>query len=276
MTAALGRPRVLVGAAAACYVAVFVCFYFFETPGRGIGHFFYLPIALVALASGPWWGGVAGAIAAALWTVDAVLAPRIPDLGVLYIPSGIRVCVFVGVGAIIGTFAGRNRALVAELRRLAERDQLTGLPNTRAFEGAITRRLEAQKPFALLIGDTKLISDEQSEVAGSDALRRLADGLATSLRPDDEIARLGATTFAVLTTTDDVDEPSRLTARLERVASADGSTITFGWSAFPHDGDNALALYRAADERMYARKLIRERRGAAPRDLWLAPVEESG
>ena len=271
MSAALERPRLLFAAAGAGYLAVFASFYFFEVPGRGIGHFFYLPIALVALASGPWFGGVAGGIGAALWTLDAQIAPNLPDVSYA-LGSVIRFCVFVVVGVLIGTFARRNRSLVAELSRLAERDQLTGLPNTRAFEGAITRRLEARRPFALLIGDTKQISDEHGEVAGGDALRRLADKLASSLRPDDEIARLGATSFAILTTTDETEEPARLSARLERVVAADGPTITFGWSNFPQDGENALSLYRAADERMYARKLIRERPGEMPRDLWLAPV----
>ena len=39
-----------------------------------------------------------------------------------------------------------------------------------------------------------------------------------------------------------------------------GGAITFGWSSFPQDGENALSLYRAADERLYARKLVRGRR----------------
>jgi len=29
-----------------------------------------------------------------------------------------------------------------------------------------------------------------------------------------------------------------------------------GWATFPDDGDNALALYRAADERLYARRIF--------------------
>jgi hypothetical protein len=33
-----------------------------------------------------------------------------------------------------------------------------------------------------------------------------------------------------------------------------GSPIMFGWAVFPQDGENALSLYRAADERLYARK----------------------
>jgi GGDEF domain-containing protein len=38
------------------------------------------------------------------------------------------------------------------------------------------------------------------------------------------------------------------------------SQITFGWAVFPADGENALSLYRAADERLYARKLVRGQR----------------
>jgi diguanylate cyclase (GGDEF)-like protein len=189
--------------------------------------------------------------------------------------SAIRFVVFSVVGAIIGSAAARNRTLLEELGRLAERDQLTGLPNTRAFESAISRRLEAARPFALLVGDTKQIDDGRSPIEGADALRRLAERLTASLRPEDEIARLGATTFAVLSLCDDFDEAARTSARLERIVSAEGPLITFGWSLYPHDGDNALSLYRAADERMYARKLIRDRAlvgGPTPRDLYVAPA----
>jgi hypothetical protein len=41
-----------------------------------------------------------------------------------------------------------------------------------------------------------------------------------------------------------------------------GSPIMFGWAVFPQDGENALSLYRAADERLYARKLVRGDRAA--------------
>jgi hypothetical protein len=40
----------------------------------------------------------------------------------------------------------------------------------------------------------------------------------------------------------------------------EGSPITFGWAVYPTDGENALSLYRAADERLYARKLVRGER----------------
>ena len=38
--------------------------------------------------------------------------------------------------------------------------------------------------------------------------------------------------------------------------ATEGAGITFGWSVYPQEGLNALSLYRAADERLYARKMI--------------------
>ena len=275
MPAASKSRSALVAAGIVCYGLVFAAFVTFEVPGRGLGHFYYIPIALIAIGTGPVLGAVAGSVGAALWTAGALVAPNLQYTHLPAFASTIRLVVFTAVGAIIGAAAARNRALVEELGRLAERDQLTGLPNTRAFEAAISRRLESARPFALLIGDTNQIDDAQSAIEGADALRRLAERLAASLRPDDEIARLGATSFAVLSACEDLDEAARVSARLERIVSVEGPLITFGWSVFPHDGDNALSLYRAADERMYARKLIRDRAlagGPTPRDLYAAPL----
>jgi len=36
-----------------------------------------------------------------------------------------------------------------------------------------------------------------------------------------------------------------------------GTKATFGWAIHPQEGENALALYRAASERLYARKVMR-------------------
>ena len=38
--------------------------------------------------------------------------------------------------------------------------------------------------------------------------------------------------------------------------------MSFGWAVCPRDGDSALLLFRAADERLYAQKLIRSRLSA--------------
>ena len=45
--------------------------------------------------------------------------------------------------------------------------------------------------------------------------------------------------------------------RIERVLSGTTPAVSTGWSAYPGDGENALALYRAANERLYARRVFR-------------------
>jgi diguanylate cyclase (GGDEF)-like protein len=134
------------------------------------------------------------------------------------------------------------------------------LPNTRAFEAAITRRLETRQPFGLLLGDMDglmAVNREHGRALANDLLRGVADQLANALEPGDEIARVGGDEFAVLTGATTSDQAAQAASRLERIARDEGGgAITFGWSSFPQDGENALSLYRAADERLYARKLV--------------------
>jgi diguanylate cyclase (GGDEF)-like protein len=260
MPAAQVHRRLLVCSALVSYALVFVVFLRLERPGLGLGHFFYVSIALFALATGPQLGFLAGVLATVLFALGILLNPHIPSAEVVTGGTALRLVTFTGIGLLIGWFARRNRMLVAELRVLAERDFLTGLPNTRAFEQAITRRLEAGAPFALLIGDMdrlKSVNDELGHAEGNDVLRRLAEALGAALGPEDEVARVGGDEFAVLTEVRSGEDAGRLAARLEAMLASSELAITFGWSNFPREGPNALSLYRAADERLYARKLIR-------------------
>ena len=269
MAAAEAHRRLLSACALATYVAVFAALLLWERPGLGIGHFFYVSIALLALASGPKMGMLGGLLATVLYALGTVVNPRVPTTDVPTLSTGLRLVTFTAIGLLIGWFAQRNRLLVGELRVLAERDFLTGLPNTRSFEAAISRRLEAGRPFALLIGDMdglKRINDERGHSEGNDALHRLAQTLGAALGPDDDIARVGGDEFAVLTAARSSDDARRIAGLLEQAAAPD-SAITFGWAWFPHEGENALSLYRAADERLYARKLVRGERRGVPAHL---------
>lgn len=262
MTAALTTRRLLVAASVSLFVLVFVADALWERPGLGIGHFFYLAIALFALAGGYRAGAAAGVAATGLFALAIVLDPRIAPREVLTLAMAIRATTFVTIGAVIGWYATNNRRLLEELRVLAQRDALTGLPNTRAFEAAITRRLDAARPFALLLGDMDAlmsVNHEDGRAHGNDLLRALAELLRERLGPEDEIARVGGDEFALLTPLQTSEEAARLASRLEQ-AAGEQTPITFGWASFPQDGVNALSLYRAADERLYARKLVRGRR----------------
>ena len=260
MYATLSRRRLLLAGAALTYTAVFLAFLFFERPGLGIGHFFYIAIALLALATNARAGAAAGVAATGFYASGILLNPNIPPTQVPTASTAIRFTTFVAMGIVLGWFASNSRRLVDELRVLAERDFLTSLPNTRAFEAAISRRLEAGDQFALFLGDMDSINDindEHGYAAGNEALRKVADALRRFLRPGDDVARVGGDEFAVLAAAANPDDAAALRKRLEFALGSHGCAITFGWAVYPHDGDNALALYRAADERLYARKHMR-------------------
>jgi multisubunit Na+/H+ antiporter MnhB subunit len=78
-------------AAALSGVAIFLSFAFYEKPGLGLGHFFYVSIILVALAIG------------------VIVNPQIPPSEVLTTSTGIRLVTYVTVGIVTGYFAKRNR-----------------------------------------------------------------------------------------------------------------------------------------------------------------------
>jgi diguanylate cyclase (GGDEF)-like protein len=263
MPAATSHRRLAIVIALGMYAVVFAALIHFERPGLGLGHFFYLPVALIALSTGPRLGALAGAAAAFLYACAFALNPEVPTTHIVTMGAAIRLIPFAASGALLGWFASSNHALVEKLQILAERDHLTGLPNTRAFEGAMARRFESGRPFAILLGDMdglKEMNDRLGEVEGDEALRRLGAMLANALEPSDELARVGGDEFAVLAAVGSTQEAARLAARLEAVLAGAGLGITFGWAVHPQDGLNALSLYRAADERLYARKYIRSPR----------------
>jgi diguanylate cyclase (GGDEF)-like protein len=253
----LTTRRGLLLAAGAMYAVVFSAFLYLEKPGLGIGHFYYVAIILVALATGPGRGGAAGAFGAALYATGVIINPKISPTEVLTVSTAIRFCTYVVVGVVIGYFAERNRDLVGQLQVLADRDGLTGLPNTRAFERAIDEWLTKDRPFSLLVARIdELASGGIERPSDDETIRLVAGRLRHSLQPGDEIARISHGEFAVLASTAGDGDAGRLATHLQRLLSDDGLNVTLGWGSFPRDGSNALSLYRAADERLYARRML--------------------
>jgi diguanylate cyclase (GGDEF)-like protein len=250
-------PRILVVGAGLTYAGVFAAFVPLEEPGLGIGHFYYVAIALIALGLGPAWGAAAGVLATVLYATGVLLNHAVPVSDLYAVSTPIRLVTYVAIGTLLGWFAAHYRSANAELQILAQRDLVTGLPNTRAFELAIDRRLEAAQPFGLLVGDIDSLTLDGDR---DEALRRVSDSLLGALGPEADVARVGGDEFAVLSLCDSVEQAAQLAARLERALCESGSLVTFGWAAYPREGANALTLYRAADERLYARRVLREPR----------------
>jgi diguanylate cyclase (GGDEF)-like protein len=250
--------RLLLACAIGLYGAVFLAFVLFEVPGLGIGHFYYIPVALLALAAGTWAGVGGGLLAAGLYVLSIFITPRVPSHEALTGATVIRTITYSSCGGLIGWFANRHREHLGRLRELAERDFLTGLLNTRAFDEALARRCAADTPFVLVLGDIddlKRVNDTHGHPEGNRVLQHVAEAFAAAVGPRDDLARVGGDEFVVLME-GTVEEAHALVTLLKKRLARDGYELSFGWAARPEDGPGPLELFRKADDRLYAAKLV--------------------
>jgi diguanylate cyclase (GGDEF)-like protein len=105
----------------------------------------------------------------------------------------------------------------------------------------------------------KEINDLEGHAVGNEVLRRAAEIMQGVVRSEDQLSRNGGDEFAVLTTLPGSEAVRALCGRLTTALANEGIAMSFGWAVHPRDGRDALALFRAADERLYAQKLIRSR-----------------
>ncbi len=151
----------------------------------------------------------------------------------------------------------------------ARTDALTGLPNRRAFDDELHRRLaEWQRKtntFCLVMIDIdhfKAMNDRHGHPAGDQALRSVAGVLENTLREMDMVARVGGEEFAAILPSTSLTDGCRAS---ERVRTAVAShwfqlentdlqlTVSLGLAAV-HSEDNSASLIKRADEALYAAK----------------------
>jgi diguanylate cyclase (GGDEF)-like protein len=262
VTAAWHDRRIVFALAGVAYGGVSAAFVLVEQPGLGLAHFFYVPICMIALAGDALWGAVAGALATALYTVAVVVSPNVPTADVMTTRTVIRLVTYCGIGVLVGWYANRNRALVARLREHAREDFLTGIGNARMFDEELARRCAAGRPFTVVLADIDdfgHINEVHGHDAGNVALKRVADAMRGVAGRPDTIARIGGDEFALLT-----NRPPEQTAlvcrRIARAVATESIYISFGTTASPDDGTTAVELFRKADDRLFAAKLVSRNR----------------
>jgi diguanylate cyclase (GGDEF)-like protein len=157
----------------------------------------------------------------------------------------------------------------AELAEQARRDPLTELLNHQAFTRELEIELERAHRYGhglslvfLDLDEFKRINDTYGHPEGDRVLRRFARVLRDSLRSSDLAGRMGGDEFAAGLVESDAEAPGRFVARLtdqvdELVAVGElpaRFSVSPGVAHFPTEAASADALFRVADERLYAAK----------------------
>ncbi|WP_375496846.1 diguanylate cyclase [uncultured Jatrophihabitans sp.] len=201
-----------------------------------------------------WYGGVLAFTISAARTTGAVCL-----LAATLLPIAIT----------LTWLRGRIDLLVAELRRLADHDVLTGLLNReglrrRAADVSSTAAAagDGHDGLALMLLDVdrfKVLNDTNGHPAGDAALAWLGDQLRASVREPAIVARYGGEEFIVLLPVDSVTTAAARAEEIRRtVESASRSqpsamTVSIGVSVGRHD-EQFADLYVRADLALYAAK----------------------
>lgn len=165
-------------------------------------------------------------------------------------------------GGLAAELASAREALLVaqeELRRLADRDPLTGLPNRRAIPEAF--RACFATGAALVFCDLdhlKRLNDEQGNAAGDAALMRFTKALGSTFRPTDTIIRYGGDEFLVICPGMPValaeDRIDVMRGRMLRMGPTEPPVAFAAGIAELAAGADATAALTQATEAMYAVK----------------------
>jgi diguanylate cyclase (GGDEF)-like protein len=168
-------------------------------------------------------------------------------------------------------YAFRQLRRLADLRRQATTDDLTGLANRRAFYADAEVRLRhlGDRPSALLLLDLdrfKEVNDSLGHQVGDQLLVEIGRRLTAALGHDDLLARLGGDEFAMLV--DHVDQTraedlaTGLRAEIARPCTLEGIAVrtdaSIGLVLAPEHGTTLSPLLRRADIAMYQAKQARK------------------
>jgi diguanylate cyclase (GGDEF)-like protein len=213
-------------------------------------------------------GAVTPVLAAALGGVDHVAIEPVVGAGVVAAlvvgwrePPEERGDVLALLAVEAASVIARADLLV-DLKTLALRDPLTGLPNRRAWDDALSRALAAahrsgeRLSVALVDIDTfKQFNDVHGHQAGDRLLKQAAATWQRELREGDVLARWGGDEFAVLLAGQSITEAQSVVERLLRALPEHAfSAGTAEYTA----GDDTHRLLERADAQLYAAKAARQ------------------
>lgn len=216
------------------------------------------------------------AVAGDLSDVLAELPVRVALVQGCYLVSAI-----VAATSVLIVAGERQDALVAELRRQAAVDPLTGLVTRRVFDEAAAAALSragCEYGTGLILLDIdhfKQVNDEYGHPAGDSVLVQVSRLLQRETRDGDTVSRMGGDEIAILLAGCSVDTLHRRAEQIVREVRGhsfviDGSepfhlSVSVGLAHLPTHGSNLRALYGAADASLYvAKRAGRDQVGPLP------------
>jgi diguanylate cyclase len=201
------------------------------------------------------------------------LGPDDENLSSLVLATVARIVnVNEGLRTRLGDAEQQLQTQAEELERhftAAMTDALTELPNRRAFDLELGRRLgEFQAkaiPFCLVMFDVdyfKALNDHFGHPVGDEVLKRMAQVLRSGLGDMDLMARIGGEEFAAILPRTRLTEATEIADRLRRAVAGTTFTpqlahlkitVSLGVSEATA-GDDAIALLKRADDALYTSK----------------------
>jgi len=164
-----------------------------------------------------------------------------------------------GIARESAQIASERADLMATLAEVARTDDLTGLPNRRAWEESLERELaRAQRdstPLCVGLADLdhfKAYNDEYGHQAGDRLLKQLSASWGAELRTTDVLARYGGEEFALAFSGCDIVAAGVLVERL-RASTPQGQTCSVGLVRW-NGSETAEALVNRADKALYEAK----------------------
>lgn len=163
-----------------------------------------------------------------------------------------------------------RRVAEERLARLAQFDELTGLPNRNLFKDRLGRALAQATRYGWRVGvmfidldGFKAVNDGYGHSAGDNLLAHVAKALSRAVRAGDTVGRIGGDEFGVILSVlygarDAAIVARKLTSALAQALETDGGRLTarasIGIAIFPEDAGDEPSLLKVADLAMYQAK----------------------
>lgn len=175
----------------------------------------------------------------------------------------------------------RNTLLYQQALRSAIMDPVTGVKNRVAMENAVKREIEVAKrqqaPLSFILFDLdhfKRINDRYGHLYGDQALRAVAQCAENTIRDADMMFRYGGEEFLVLLTGTGLTGAELLAERIRKsieqmehpLKQDNTMTVSLGVVTL-RDGEDAINLFRRADEALYQAKGSGRNRTVSEREL---------